>query len=44
MNIKVKWWIAIRETITVNNVIVLIKSVFNKNYNHYYWEMFYEKC
>ena len=44
MNIKVKWWIAFRETITMNNVIVLIKSVFNKNYNHYYWEMFYENC
>ena len=28
----------------MRNVAVLIKSVFNKNYNHYYYETFSKIC
>ena len=25
---------------TLNNIVILIKSVFNKNHNHYYYPVF----
>ena len=25
---------------TLNNIVILIKSVFNKNHNHYYYNVF----
>ena len=28
----------------MDNVVILIKSVFNENYNHYYYQAFLEKC
>ena len=31
------------KTLTFHNVIILIKSVFNKNQNHYYYNLFLEK-
>ena len=35
--------IPIEKTLTFHNVIVLIKSVFNKNENNYYYNIFLEK-
>ena len=35
--IKVDWN---EETLTLHNVIILLKSVFNKNQNHYYCNIF----
>ena len=29
---------------TLHNVIILIKSVLNKDKNHYYYNTFLEKC
>ena len=29
---------------TLHNVIILIKSVLNKNENRYYYKIFLEKC
>ena len=34
----------LEKTLTLHNVIILIKSVFNKNQNHYYYKIFLEKC
>ena len=34
----------IEKRLTLNNVIILIKLVHNKDRNHYYYEMFLEKC
>ena len=34
----------IDETWTLNNVITLINSVLNKDQNHYYYNIFLEKC
>ena len=31
------------QTLTFNNVIILIKSVLNKDKNHYYYDIFLEK-
>ena len=33
-----------KKTLTLHNVIILIKSVFNKDQNHYYYNTFLEKC
>ena len=33
----------LEKTLTLHNVIILIKSVFNKTQNHYYHNMFLEK-
>ena len=33
----------LEKTLTLDNVIILIKSVFNKNQNHYYYNIFLEK-
>ena len=32
------------KTLTLHNVIILIKSVFNKDQSHYYYNIFLEKC
>ena len=32
------------KTLTLRNVITLIKSAFNKNQSHYYYNIFLEKC
>ena len=34
----------IEKTLTLHNVIMLIKSVLNKDKNHYYYKIFLEKC
>ena len=34
----------IEKTMTLHNVIILIKSVLNKDKNHYYYNTFLEKC
>ena len=34
----------IEKTLTFYNVIILIKSVLNKDKNHYYYKIFLEKC
>ena len=34
----------LEKTLTLYNVIMLIKSVFNKGQNHYYYNIFLEKC
>ena len=34
----------LEKTFTLHNVIVPIKSVFNKNQNHYYYNIYLEKC
>ena len=30
--------------LNVQNVVIIIKSVFNKNNNHYYYETFIQEC
>ena len=32
------------KVLTLYNVIALMKSVFNKDQNHYYYNIFLEKC
>ena len=34
----------IEKTLTFHNVIIHIKSVLNKDKNHYYYKIFLEKC
>ena len=34
----------LKETLTLHNVIILIKSVFDKDQNHYCYNIFLEKC
>ena len=34
----------LEKTLTLHNVITLIKSVLNKDQNHYYYNIFLEKC
>ena len=34
----------LEKTLTLHNVIILVKSVFNKNQNHYCYNLFLEKC
>ena len=34
----------LEEPLHLHNVIILIKSVFNKDQNHYYYNSFLEKC
>ena len=34
----------IEKRLTLHNVIILIKSVQNKDKNHYYYNIFLEKC
>ena len=34
----------LEKTLTLNIVVIPVKSVFNKNKNHYYYNIFLEKC
>ena len=34
----------LEKPLTFHNVIILIKSVINKNQNHYYYKTFFKKC
>ena len=34
----------IEKLLTLHNVIIIIKSVLNKDKNHYYYQIFLEKC
>ena len=34
----------LEETLTLHHVVILFKSVFNKNHNQYYYRTFLEKC
>ena len=34
----------IEKVLTLHNVITIIKSVLNKDQNHYYYNIFLEKC
>ena len=34
----------LEKTLNMHNVLILIKSISNKNYNHYYHQVFLEKC
>ena len=34
----------LEKTMNMYNEVMLFKTVFNKNYNHYYYEKFLEKC
>ena len=45
-NIKVDSYnyMSIEKPLALNNVIILIKSVLNKDQNHYYYNIFLEKC
>ena len=36
--------LTLEKTLTLHNTIILIKSVFKKNQNHYYSNIFLEKC
>ena len=38
------WFFALGKTLTLHNVIIHIKSVLNKDQNHYYCNIFLEKC
>ena len=45
-NIKVDSYDSLpkEKTLTLHNVIIVIKSVINKDQNHYYYIIFLEKC
>ena len=34
----------LEKTLNMQNVVILIKLVFQKSHNHYYYEIFLEKC
>ena len=34
----------LEKAFTLHNVVILIKSIFNKDQNHYYYTIFLEKC
>ena len=36
--------LALKETLTLHNVVILIQSLLNKNKNHYYYNVFLERC
>ena len=44
--IKVDWYdsLPLEKALTFHNVIILIKSVCNNDKNHYYYNIFLEKC
>ena len=44
--IKIDWHdsLPLEQTLTLCNVIILIKWVFNKDENHWYYNIFLEKC
>ena len=37
-------FLPLEETLTLHNAITLIKYVFDRNQNHYYYNIFLEKC
>ena len=37
-------FLPLEKILTVHNIKTLIKSFFNKNQNHYYYNKFLEKC
>ena len=37
-------FLPIEKTLTLHNVIILIKSILNKDKNHYYYKIFLKKC
>ena len=37
-------FLPIEKTLTLHNVIILVKSVLNKDENHYDYNIFLEKC
>ena len=45
-NIKIDSYhsLTLEKTLTLCNFVILIKSVFNKDKNHYYYNIFLEKC
>ena len=34
----------LQKTLTVHNVIIIIKSVFNEDKNNYYYNIIFKKC
>ena len=36
--------LALKETLTLHNIVILIQSLLNKNKNHYYYNVFLERC
>ena len=34
----------LEKILTLHNAVILIKSIFNKNQNHYYYDIFLENC
>ena len=38
------YFLPIGKTLTLHNAIILIKSILNKDKNHYYSKIFLEKC
>ena len=37
-------FLPLEKTLILRNVIIHIKSVFNKDQNHYYYNIFFKKC
>ena len=35
---------SLKKTLNINNVVILINYVFNKNHNHFYYKVSLEKC
>ena len=44
--IDIDWYdfLPLEKTLILRNVIIVIKSVFNKDQNHYYYNIFFKKC
>ena len=38
------WFFTYRKTLTFHNIIIIIKSVLNKDQNRYYYHIFLKKC
>ena len=38
MKIKILMMVHLEKTLNMRNVIILVKSVFDRNYNHYYYQ------
>ena len=43
-NIKIKIDFSSEKPINMHDVVILNKTVFNKNHNHYYYQVYLEKC
>ena len=44
IKINVDDYLPLEKILNMYNVIILIKSVLNKNHNHYYYQMVLGKC